>query len=48
MNQADENGSVVSISGGCQSKPCIPGRMACGLDDEALQKAGAKRKMCYF
>lgn len=24
MNQADENASVVNISGGCQSKPCIP------------------------
>lgn len=48
MNQADENASVVNISGGCQSKPCIPGRMACGLDNEAQQKAGAQRKMCYF
>lgn len=42
MKQADENGSAVSISGDCQSKPCIPSRMACGLDNEALQKAGVK------
>lgn len=48
LNEADKNWSVVSVSGGCQSKPCITGRAACALEDETLQKAGAKRKMCYF
>lgn len=48
MNQAYKNWSVLSVPGGCQSKQCITGRMACGLEDEALQKAEAQRKMCYF
>lgn len=54
LKQADkneENGGekcIKCISGGCPSKSSITIRMACGLQDEALQAAKAKREMCYF
>lgn len=38
--------SILSIYGGLPSKSSI--RMARGLQDEALQGAGANREMCYF
>lgn len=44
--QGMEGESVLSVWGGCQSKSSI--RTACGLQDEALQEAEAKREMCYF